>query len=190
MHVDNLDLTHPLVWTVDDVLTRQECNTAIERIEALGPSLATINTDRGHIIRQGIRNNGRVTIDDDKFSQLLFQRVRNKVPDKLQSMSVVGANERLRCYRYQPGEYFGLHYDGSYARNERERSLLTFMVYLNDMSEAEGGETNFPELEKSFRPRQGSALLFQHMLLHEGARVVAGTKYAIRSDIMYQNTDS
>lgn len=34
-------------------------------------------------------------------------------------------------------------------------------------------------------PRTGSVLLFQHDCLHEGARVRAGRKYAVRTDVMY-----
>ncbi len=33
--------------------------------------------------------------------------------------------------RYNPGGKFGAHYDGSYVEDEDERSLLTFMIYLN-----------------------------------------------------------
>ena len=96
----------------------------------------------------------------------------------------VGANERLRCYRYDVGQRFAPHQDGSFVRNELEQSLLTFMIYLND--DFEGGETNFLELDVSIKPRTGSALLFQHPILHEGAEVTAGRKYASRSDIMYR----
>ena len=34
-------------------------------------------------------------------------------------------------------------------------------------------------------PRTGMALLFQHMLLHSGERVVSGIKYVLRSDILF-----
>jgi predicted 2-oxoglutarate/Fe(II)-dependent dioxygenase YbiX len=96
----------------------------------------------------------------------------------------VGANERLRCYRYQPGQYFAPHFDGAFVRSRGERSLLTFMVYLNAVEG--GGATRFPDHEVAFTPRPGAALLFNHMLLHEGAPVTAGVKYAVRSDVMFR----
>jgi hypothetical protein len=34
-------------------------------------------------------------------------------------------------------------------------------------------------------PRTGSVLLFQHDCCHEGAKLLTGRKYAIRSDVMY-----
>jgi prolyl 4-hydroxylase len=99
-------------------------------------------------------------------------------------MQVVGANERLRCYRYAPGQRFKPHFDGSFARDHDERSLLTFMVYLND--DFEGGETALLDLDQMVAPKTGSALLFQHPILHEGCTVTRGVKYALRSDIMYR----
>ena len=64
---------------------------------------------------------------------------------------------------------------------------MTFMVYLND--DFTGGETKFyldtgaPRL--SVRPERGAALVFVHRQLHEGAPVVEGRKYVLRTDVMY-----
>ncbi|MEN3327084.1 MAG: hypothetical protein V7638_1891 [Acidobacteriota bacterium] len=58
------------------------------------------------------------------------------------------------------------------------------MVYLNE--EFEGGETIFlVEPEVIIKPRAGSALLFQHPIIHEGSEVRAGVKYVVRTDLMY-----
>ncbi len=185
MHIDAIDLNAPMLWTIDELLTPAECDEQIARIESLGPELATINTGRpGGEIRRGLRNNGRITVDDRPFTDLLWSRVARHIPT-IFGRSPTGVNERLRGYRYQPGEYFGLHYDGNFAR-DGECSELTFMIYLNDGFS--GGETSFPELDKTIRPRTGTALLFQHMLLHEGCAVQRGVKYAIRSDIMFQTS--
>ena len=61
--------------------------------------------------------------------------------------------------------------------------MLTLIVYLND--DFEGGETDF-DLGVCVDPRPGTALLFQHFLLHEGCKVTAGMKYVLRSDVMYR----
>ena len=57
------------------------------------------------------------------------------------------------------------------------------MVYLND--DFAGGETEFVDLRRTIVPRTGSALLFQHMLLHAGETVTSGVKYVLRSDVLY-----
>ena len=35
----------------------------------------------------------------------------------------------------------------------------------------------------------GKALVFLHLLLHEGAPVTGGRKYALRTDVMYRRLD-
>ncbi len=38
------------------------------------------------------------------------------------------------------------------------------------------------------KPECGKALVFFHRQLHEGAAVIRGRKYVLRSDIMYRRT--
>jgi predicted 2-oxoglutarate/Fe(II)-dependent dioxygenase YbiX len=174
-----------LVLTVPHVLQPAECAAFIERMEAAGLTDAPITTNRGFVHRPDVRNNTRVMFDDAPFAQTLFERVRARLPARLEGqLTAVGANERLRCYRYLPGQYFAPHFDGSFRRDEREFSLLTLMVYLNECEG--GGHTVFTDLELEVKPVPGTALLFNHRLLHEGARVTRGVKYAVRSDVMYR----
>jgi hypothetical protein len=184
VYAAHLDLSKPLYWTVDDVLTPAECSALIARIEALGPRIAPVSRAQGPVVDLGTRNNTRVMFDDPELSALLFARVERHVPAELSRRRAVGANERLRCYRYGPGQRFAPHYDGAYFRSETERSLLTFLVYLNEGFS--GGDTAFLDFHESVRPKTGRALLFQHAILHEGCAVESGVKYAVRSDIMYR----
>jgi prolyl 4-hydroxylase len=179
-----LSWKQPFIRTVEGVLTPAACAELILRIEALGPSDAPITTHRGFVLRPDIRNNTRVMFDDPQLATTLFEKVRAVIPDELEGMSPLSANERLRCYRYAPGQYFAPHFDGSFVRNPAERSLLTLMVYLNDPPE--GGETHFPDAAVTVRPRAGMALLFDHHLLHESRTLRAGLKYAVRSDVMFR----
>jgi predicted 2-oxoglutarate/Fe(II)-dependent dioxygenase YbiX len=181
---DSLDHSAPIAFTLDDVLTRDECAALIARIDAANPEVAPITTGAGFVMRPDIRNNERAIIDDVALARDLFARVEAVLPSPLFGKRPVGANERFRCYRYQPGQRFAPHYDGAFARNEHERSELTFMVYLNDGFT--GGHTAFLDFDVSAVPRAGSALLFQHQVLHEGCQVVTGTKYVLRSDVMYR----
>jgi prolyl 4-hydroxylase len=181
---DSLDHTGPLVFTIPDVMTRDECAGLVARIDALGPSDAPITTARGFEMRPEIRNNQRVIIDDHQLAGELFARVRTATPARLFGREAVGANERFRCYRYEPGQRFAPHYDGAFWRDQREGSELTLMVYLNDGFG--GGTTRFHDFDVDVVPRTGSALLFQHRLLHEGCEVTSGVKYVLRSDVMYR----
>lgn len=181
---DSLDHGAPLVATVADLLAPSECAAAIRRIEALGPSAAPITTARGFVMAPDIRNNERVMFDDPALAAALFARVAPHLPPMLAGMTPAGVNERFRGYRYAPGQRFAPHYDGAFVRDDRERSLLTFLVYLDDG--CAGGHTRFLDFDRAVAPRAGMALLFQHQLLHEGAEVTAGRKYVLRSDIMYR----
>lgn len=188
MYADLLDLSQPLIWTLPSVLSAAECQALIARIEAAGPEAAPITVPGGAVMRPDIRNNTRVILDDPSLAAALFVRVQQQLPpilrDRDGAATAVGANERFRCYKYEPGQRFALHYDGYYRRTSLERSRLTFMIYLNH--DFTGGETNFPDVPRSVRPETGMALLFQHHLLHEGCPVTSGVKYALRSDIMYR----
>jgi len=181
---DSLDHTGPLVFTIPEVMTRDECAALVARIDALGPTDAPITTARGFEMRPEIRNNQRVIIDDHQLAGDLFARVRAATPARLFGREAVGANERFRCYRYEPGQRFAPHYDGAFRRDQRECSELTLMVYLNDGFG--GGKTRFHDFDVDVVPRTGSALLFQHRLLHEGCEVTSGVKYVLRSDVMYR----
>lgn len=179
-----LSWKQPFIRTVDDVLSAEACEALIARIEALGPTDAPITTSRGFVMRPDIRNNTRVMFDDAALAAEIFEKVRGVIPGRLQGMEPVSANERLRCYRYAPGQYFAPHFDGSFVRSPNERSLLTLMVYLN--GPRLGGETCFPDCDVTVRPRPGRALLFDHHLLHESKTLRAGLKYAVRSDVMFR----
>ena len=68
--------------------------------------------------------------------------------------------------------------------NEKGIPVLSVVGNLND--DYEGGETNFSDLEMRVKAKPGQALLFQHLLTHEGCEVTSGTKLVLRSDIMYR----
>ncbi|MGC4046428.1 MAG: 2OG-Fe(II) oxygenase [Armatimonas sp.] len=99
----------------------------------------------------------------------------------------MGLNERFRFYRYEPGQRFAPHFDGSYRRENGEESYVTLLLYLNN--ECEGGQTRIevPEGTYEVQPETGLALLFLHRLLHEGAPVTSGVKYVLRTDIMFES---
>ncbi|MBU52272.1 MAG: 2OG-Fe(II) oxygenase [Deltaproteobacteria bacterium] len=180
--------TIPYIFTQDDVLSKDECQQLIERIEEIGPSSAPINSIYGEVYRPSIRNNERIMFDDETLAQQLFNQVKDVLPKEVDGKTLLGANERIRCYRYKPGMQFAFHADGSFVRDEHERSYYSFLVYLNE--EFEGGETSFlVEPETIITPETGMGLLFQHPIIHAGERVTTGTKYVVRTDIMYRDMD-
>ena len=170
---------------LDEALPVDKCRQLIEKIDSLNPVTATINTSSGTKVNTNVRNNERVIFDDHELAQKLFVSAQERLPEEFNGRTIVGCNERFRCYRYKPGMRFAPHSDGSFVRNESEMSFYTYLVYLND--QFEGGETTFfTEPEVVINPKQGSGLLFQHPILHEGSLVTSGTKYVARTDVMYR----
>lgn len=176
------------ISTVENFLNEQECHHLIENSEKIGYEKASITTIIGQVMMPHVRNNTRVMVDDPKLAEWLFERARPLLPESLSGgWQLVGLNERLRYYRYDPGQKFAPHYDGYFERNRLERSHLTFMIYLNDGFE--GGETKFLEKDRPvITPKQGSALIFVHRQLHEGAALLKGRKYVLRTDVMYRRS--
>jgi prolyl 4-hydroxylase len=128
-----------------------------------------------------VRNNERVILDDDDLGAFIWPRICDDVPVFLDGCQVIGLNERFRYYRYRTGQKFALHRDGAFLRENGEKSRLTCILYLND--DFTGGETAVEG--RVVEPRQGMVLIFRHEFLHEGRPVLDGTKYVLRTDVMY-----
>ena len=184
MYAGHLDLTQPLVWTVDGALPPDACDDYIRRMRAGTAEVAPIVGHHGPEVDLAVRNTTRVMWDSADEANTLLARVEDAVPRKLSGMTLAGANPRLRLYRYGPGERHGAHWDTVVELEGGTRSLVTLVFYLNDGFE--GGETDFPELERRIAPARGCALLFQHRILHEATEVRAGEKLVLRTDILYK----
>jgi prolyl 4-hydroxylase len=185
MYAGHLDLNVPLMWTVDDAMSADDCAAYAARIQqASDAEVAPVITRQGVEIDLAVRNNTRVMWDDVDEANRVLARVSSTVPTKLLGRQLVGANPRLRLYRYGPGERHGAHWDTVVELDDGVRSMLTLVVYLND--DFVGGETEFPELGKRIEPRRGRALLFQHRVLHEATAVTAGAKLVLRTDVLYR----
>lgn len=170
------------VFTIADYLSPSERQHYISLGEQLGYSESEIITSESSMISKAHRNNDRVIFDDPALSKLLFEKARPALPQAIDGWRLKSFHERLRYYRYAPGEYFRWHRDGSYVRSETEESFLTFMIYLNDGFSGGNTEFNWDKVA----PRQSMALIFPHHLLHQGSTITEGTKYVLRTDVMYQ----
>ena len=169
-----------LLWWVDDVYSAPECARFIDLIERSSPTLATNNPL--------YRDQDRVIRDDPAIATELFRRLRPHLPERMGPTRLVGLNERLRFYRYRPGQRFDPHMDHWYRPNDHQITLHTVLAYFND--DFEGGETRFQkQIDQVVKPRRGMVVLFQHKLRHEGCEVRRGTKYAMRSDVIYESSE-
>ena len=81
----------------------------------------------------------------------------------------------------------------------KEISYFTLHLYLNEADEKnplKGGATRFHSgdyegVYHDVAPRTGSVLVFQHRgLWHSGDELESGTKYTMRTDIMYKKVEA
>jgi hypothetical protein len=170
------------IFTVDNFMTKEECEQWIAFSETSGYEVAKINAMGRQIVNTRVRNNQRFIFDSEYLAEKLWERVAPFVPLEIEMGKAIGLNERFRFYKYLPGMRFRKHYDGSYIRNISEWSSYTFMLYLNEGMK--GGATWFQNAE--IEPKTGTALIFEHQLLHEGCEVIEGVKYVLRTDVMYR----
>jgi hypothetical protein len=88
--------------------------------------------------------------------------------------------------RYRPGqdERFQLHFD---AVNHLAHRYLVMLWYLNDV--AHGGETRFPQLDITIRPKTGRLIVFPPywMYQHEGVAPLSGDKYILSTYLLFTN---
>lgn len=200
---------------IDNVLSPAECEemrTYAEQSTAEGWERAMVNIGGG---RQRLmteeRHCGRIIWDSQDVATRVWQRIaqlaevreivrledRPRVcgngPSKRGEVwRFSRPNERMRFLKYVGGEYFRAHEDGSYETpGGRERSYFTIHLYLNDAERnLVGGATTFHSYNMVDKvdvlPKAGRILLFQHRgLLHSGDDVLQGTKYTMRTDLMF-----
>ena len=179
-----------LAFTLDNVLSAAECEELIKETEDKGYEQALVNVGAGRqALISEVRNSRRCIIDSQEKAAWIWERIKNFVPQTWASRPVVGLNERLRFLKYCPGEYFKPHMDGSFWRPDGiERSFITIQLYLNEGFK--GGNTTFMSNHDASEdvgvvPKIGRILVFQHDILHEGSLLVEGTKYTMRTDIMF-----
>jgi prolyl 4-hydroxylase len=174
------------IVTIEGLFSAAECDALVRLAEGVGFDVAPVTTGRGFVLMPELRNNTRVILDDVPRAAALWARIGRFASAEERALHAVGLNERFRFYRYAPGQFFRWHRDGAFVRGADERSLFTAMVYLND--DFEGGSTDFDLGDEEIRvaPARGKVLLFDHGLRHQGAPVVRGHKYVLRTDVMYR----
>lgn len=182
----------PLIFTIDNFLTKLSCNMLIKDTVALKYTEApvTINGNAGIFeMMPDVRNNTRVILDDTKLANALFGRLEQYLPKIFKDVwHLEKLNSRFRFYRYEKGQTFKPHIDGKYKESDTCESKLTLLIYLSD--NFIGGETTFfdqteDKLRFKVKPKLGQVLVFDHHQLHSGDPVIDGIKYVLRTDVMY-----
>lgn len=179
----------------ENFFTLEECQGFIAYSEKLGYGESLIRVKGGgEVMNKEIRDNDRVIWDNEQLATQLWELVKNLLPYDIEGWQPTGLNERFRFYRYKDGQQFKPHVDGAYKKSDTEQSRVTLLIYLNE--DFTGGATTListsPEGEyegEEIKPKTGKLFLFEHKYMHSGSPVLTGTKYVLRTDVMYKKTE-
>jgi hypothetical protein len=179
---------HPVVPELSmilNVFTPRECQNIVAAAEAAGFIPDTP-------IRQGVSEaessvlaHNFYWLIDEALERVVWERVREYVPEQVGGKKARCLNRRFRVYRYVPGAEYRAHIDGAWPPSgicptsgkyvydssppeAKQSSLFTFLIYLN--ADFEGGETTFflPAAREGVlnaypvKPVQGAVLMFPH----------------------------
>ena len=115
----------------------------------------------------------------------------------------IGLNSCHRFNKYSEKTFFKPHMDAQHCNNDNERSIFTVLIYLNHSrygtrllkkvpnpnSNDDPSVMSFQELQY-VQPRIGNILIFNHDLYHSGDSVRYGSKYIIRTEMIFKRVDS
>jgi hypothetical protein len=189
----------PMIGVVTRLLDDRVCQRIIDAAEQYGFEIASQVKNRFYAHRR----NGRISINSPAIAKRLFETqgfqkmIREFGICEVDGMNIAGLNANIRLYRYELGDSFGVHVDES-VKDESGRQISKFTLLLYLQAAEQGGETRFypsadeKKEEISISPEKGLALIHAHgsrCLNHEGASVVKGVKYLLRSDLMYNLND-
>lgn len=169
---------------VEGFFTPEECKGFIDFSEKQGYEQSLIRTREGEVMNKEIRDNDRVIWDNQQIAEQVWGMVKDMLPADIDGYEPIGLNERFRFYRYKDGQQFKPHVDGSFKRSETETSKITLLIYLNE--DFEGGNTTLVLEGQEVEPKEGMLFLFEHRIMHCGRPVTEGTKYVLRTDVMYK----
>ena len=215
------ELPVPGAFLLHNVLSPEECEQYIQMSLEMGYGVSPLrNLSKQNSeyfqVDTTVRNSERVLFDvPDHIGLTLNQRILSFLPEEVECLNStwkvqqIGEgeakgpiNKRWRFNRYSKGQYFKPHYDAGYVYSRDEKTLMTFILYLNEGFE--GGETIFypggkkhvfsnpdPSIECKVKPKTGTALIFfqsgELSPFHEGAEhhTEGMYKYILRSDLAY-----
>lgn len=163
------------------------CKQYITMAEREGFEDSKVNTYGAQVENKSVRNNSRMFFEAQSLARMLQDSLQNHIPKEYEGKKLARVGDYFRIYKYEAGQYFKAHKDGS-VELPGEVSLLTVLIYLSDNS---AGTTLMPYgpsqewAHKSIACTKGKILIFNHDQWHKGDTVTSGVKYVLRTDIFY-----
>jgi prolyl 4-hydroxylase len=177
----NINLNNP-VMIYDDFISNEDANYLI-------------NISLGKFTDSSIYATSEGTVDKSarSSSNVYFDRAQNNVIQKIENKIATMLNinlehlEPLQIVKYEKGQEYKPHYDyftniTDQVHNQRTH---TFLIYLNDLNEEDGGSTHFSKYKIRVFPTTGRCVHFidsfsndelNEMSLHAGEPILTDVK--------------
>lgn len=177
------------LYTLDNFLNNVECQEIIKLTKKYSKQSTVVNynSDRN---TSDWRTSLTCHLNDINENKEIISKINERI---CLTMNIKDSfSEPIQAQYYQVGKQFKPHTDyfdpGTNVDDVELRGnrTWTFMIYLNDV-EIEG-ETYFPNINKSFKPQKGMALIWNNTdlygnlnynTLHQGKPVISGEKFII-----------
>lgn len=146
----------PTIRWFPGFLTADECAFVVRLALPLLQDSVVVNPATGALVRNPIRTSKAAA-----FPFVLEDPVLHALNRRIAAASGTSyeQGEPVQVLSYEPGQEYKLHSD-ALPPGENQRAA-TVLVYLNE--DYEGGETEFPAIDRAFRGRTGDAILFRNV---------------------------
>ena len=175
------------IFTIEDFLTDEECDHLCSMIEKTHVRSTVSGTGYTQSVVSDFRTSSTSTLNyGDPTVDAIDKRIANELGVPREN------GESFQGQLYEVGQQFKHHHDYFSGDSYNNHCLYsgqrtyTCMIYLNDVEE--GGETDFPQIGKTFSPKKRMAVIWKNSngtgsenpaSMHAGLPVVKGKKMVI-----------
>ena len=163
----------PYLWEIDNILSKKECSLIIDTAKPLLERSTVIENSKleGSKVDDVRTSSGAHFFKDMKYT-LEFDMVRRKIEYAISEFTKlpIENQEGLQVLHYDVDEEYKAHHDFFVKNTEYWRGqiqnggqrMFSFLLYLNQPEE--GGETEYPQLNKMVAPSPGKVCMHQNVV--------------------------
>ena len=150
------------IYEYPNLLSNEECDKIIE--------LSRNKVQRSTVIGDSKKNDiSEVRTSKNTFLNNSIDPLMKSIDDRIEKIIGISPEkyEDLQVVHYQPGQFYKAHWDACDPKQDTRcvedykkggLRFATFIIYLND--DMEGGETEFPLMNRKVSPEKGKGVLF------------------------------
>jgi prolyl 4-hydroxylase len=185
------------IFTIEDFLTDEECDHLCDHIlKHNARSQVAGYGNEASVVMDNRTSSTSTLTDSDPVVKTINERISVELNTPIEN------GETMQGQLYEVGQEFKHHNDyftgDSYINHclYSGQRTYTLMIYLNDVEE--GGETDFPQLGKSFTPKKRMAVVWKNSngqgtenpaSIHAGMPVIKGKKIIVTKWIRERKWD-